>query len=376
MAKALRFGVVACALGLGGCGAPAAVVGPEPKTAATAPAKVDEPLDGRAPTGEGKQRLKAALALVDGGKPGEGARILEELARDYPDNAVVVHELGLAYRMGKKPDKAVALWLPLRAKLPVQTLAGLASALDEAGRSDEAIALLREELDRHPKEGILHSELATTLARGGHLDEAVKLYQRGTEVEPGFPANYVHLADIFATTRSRGLGLLYGETFRVLEPSSARSEHIAKLLVQICGEAVTIDRSGGKTNAKVSLAPDYVLHGPDDKFPLVNVFELAYGPGLVLAHLDKASLAALHQAKRSFLDFVKANPGPTADLAKMPIVLWLADLDAAGHLEAYDHWLYGPAFPDELAAYAHAHENEITAFSHYFDEHPLVATGQ
>ena len=39
----------------------------------------------------------------------------------------------------------------------------------------------------------------------------------------------------------------------------------------------------------------------------------------------------------------------------MPLLPWLVALDAAGHLDAYDHWLYGPAFPDEMKRWGDAH---------------------
>src|SRR5262249_30867447 len=163
------------------------------------------------------ERLRSAIQEMDEGHLEEASVVLEDLLRAHPNNGIVLHELGLSYRLMRRPEKAITLWMPFRSRLTVLTLAGLASALDEAGKPEEAIAFLREEIQRHPNAGILYSELATTLRQAGKDEEARKLYERAIDVDPAFPAAWLHLTNAYATTRSRGLSLLYGETFRILE---------------------------------------------------------------------------------------------------------------------------------------------------------------
>ncbi len=344
---------------------------PAPVAAATTPEA--DPLDEDPPTGKDGLLLSVAVAQVDEGDFAPALRTMEALRKRHPNNGVILHELSLAYRLARRPQEAVNVLMPYRNRLPVMTLAGLASALDEAGKPKEAITMLREELLRHPTSGLLHSELATTLVNQGKRDDALALYVKSTEVDPGFAPSHMHLADLYSQTRSRGLTLLHGETFRILEPKTARSERIAKLMVQVCGQAVEVTKSpSGGTSAHVSLAPDLVISKPDDlaNMPLVNAFELTYGPPLTAAHALGLTLATLHGAHRGFLDALKRKNGP-ASLTGLPLIRWLRALDTAGHLEAYDYWLYGPADPDGQGTWFSAHGPQMEGLIKYLVGHPL-----
>ena len=57
----------------------------------------------------------------------------------------------------------------------------------------------------------------------------------------------------------------------------------------------------------------------------------------------------------------------------MPLIPWLMALDMAGHLEAYDYWLYGPAALDDFTAWARGHEEQMGAMARYVAHHPLFA---
>jgi hypothetical protein len=169
-------------------------------------------------------------------------------------------------------------------------------------------------------------------------------------------------------SRYRGLVLVYGEAFRLLEPGSQRSRALAATMVRVCQESVQLEKKGGKASAHVDLAPD--LPAGTGAMPLANAFELAFGPGLVRAHMDGLSLGSLHKARRAFLDALK-KPQQPFDWKTVPLFAWLQALDAAGHLEAYDYWLFGPASPDEAARWRDAHKNATDAMARWVDEHPL-----
>ncbi|MNC97378.1 hypothetical protein D3C83_150220 [compost metagenome] len=55
----------------------------------------------------------------------------------------------------------------------------------------------------------------------------------------------------------------------------------------------------------------------------------------------------------------------------MPLFVWLKKLRGAGHLEAYDYWLLGPAFPDAAESYARSHHRELEEMAKYVAETPL-----
>jgi tetratricopeptide (TPR) repeat protein len=325
------------------------------------------------PDGNDGERLLEAIELMDAGKLDASIGILETLRDRYPDNAIVLHELALAHRRAKRPGKAVELLSPHKQRLPPETLAALGSAFDEMGNKAEAEKVLREALEKFPDAGILYSELATTWANAGKLDEALRLYEHGAEVDPSFPANHLHLAKLLAHSRASGTALVEGEMFRLLEPVSPRSLEIGALLVDVCRKGVTIKKkTGAKFEATVSLAPNIAIDSPEQlaHLPLANMLELAFGPGLVRAHAEGFNLARLHQARVALLAVVN-KPGSPYDWSSVPLFRWLRALDAAGHLEAYDYWLFGPGLVDEFGPWAEAHPGETRAMVAYMVTHPL-----
>ncbi len=79
-------------------------------------------------------RIAEARALIAAGRPAEAIAKLEALRRDFPDNATVLSNLGLAYR--------------------------------QAGRFDESVAALREALTRDDAFFLAHFHLAVAYAQG------------------------------------------------------------------------------------------------------------------------------------------------------------------------------------------------------------------
>ena len=47
----------------------------------------------------------------------------------------------------------------------------------------------------------------------------------------------------------------------------------------------------------------------------------------------------------------------------------VSSLAAAGHLEAYDYWLFAPGWPEEFEAWVATHEQEFDAMVAYVDAH-------
>jgi tetratricopeptide (TPR) repeat protein len=328
------------------------------------------PLDGA--DGEA---LASAVKQIDAGQLDKAIAGLEALRRKHPRNSTLLHELTLAYRLARQPRRAVELLLPYRTQLPPAMLSGLGSALDEAGDNAEAEAVLREGLKRHPKSGVLYSDLGTTLRTAGKKQEALGVYLEGMSVEPTFPGNYRRAAELYALSDHRALALVYGEMFRLLDPE--RSGRTAELMVAVCREAVTTEGSGKAAAATVSLAPrvSSVAVGPDGKpaTPLIELplaIQLSLGPALIEAHKQGLSLASLHQARRTLVAAMAKPGGPFKD-HKLPLLAWLVALDAAGHLEAYDHWLYGPGFPDEMKRWGESHRKEVQAMTAWAEDHPL-----
>jgi tetratricopeptide (TPR) repeat protein len=337
------------------------------------------------PEGSDGDDLRKAVGEIDAGHLDTAIPALYVLHRKHPRNGTILHELALAHRLARQPRRAVELLLPYRADLPPQMLSALGSALDEAGDSPQAEAVLREGLKRNPKSGVLYSDLGTTVRAAGRLNEALDLHIQGTTAEPAFPGNYRRAAELYAQSDRRALALVYGEMFRLLDPE--QSAKTAELMVAVyraavkpkAGAAKAGDPKAAGTNSAwtVALSPreTTVEVGPGGKlksplFALPLAIELSIGPGLIEAHKKGISLATLHAARKGLVAAMAKPDGPFKDHT-MPLLAWLVALDAAGHLEAYDYWLYGPAFPDEMRTWGKAHHLQVQAMTTWTQEHPL-----
>jgi len=327
------------------------------------------------PEGSDGEQLEQAVKLMDAGKLEPSIAALESLHQKYPRNGTVMHELALAHRLARQPRRAVDLLMPYRAQLNPSMLSALGSALDEAGDNARAEAVLRDGLKQNPKAGVLYSDLGTTVRAAGRLGEALDLHLQGIAAEPTFPGNYRRAAELYAQSDRRALALVYGEMFRLLEPQ--RSTKIAETMVAVYRAAVTPAGGGKNAGWKLSLAPreTIVEVGPGGKlksplFELPLAIELAIGPALIEAHKKGVSLASLHDARKTLVAAMAKPDGPFKE-HKLPLLAWLVALDAAGHLKAYDYWLYGPAFPEEMQSWGRAHRLEVEAMTTWTQEHPL-----
>ncbi len=373
MSMRLYLGV-AVALGALGCAA-----NPNP-SAKSAEERPGPPLGLEPPPGADATKLENAVAAMDRGDMARSIRTLEDLRSRHPENGLVLHELALAYRLSKKPDEAVKVLMPFRRRLPAAPLSGLGSALDEAGRHADAVSVFREGIERYPRSGLLHADLGTTLFKQGKTKEALEHFQKGIEVDPATAANYIRLSLILSETDHRGLTLVFGETFRLLEPTSERSHDLARVMVDVCRKAVTMKtRDDGALEAHVTLAPELVIERPEQiaNLPLVNVFELAFGPPLVRAHQAGLSLKSLHQARVELVQ-VMNKPESPYDWNAVPIFRFMSEASANDMLEVYDYWLFGPAFPQEFEEWAKLNQSNAERLGRYIGEHPLftVPPGQ
>ncbi len=341
---------------------------PENESAQEAPA-----IDDSALAAGDAEKLEQAALLMDDGKLEQSIALLKELRARHPHHGSILHESALAERFAKRPEKAIGILWPYRQTLSADGLALLGSALDEAGRPEDAFGVLLTGLKRFPKSGMLHSEMGTTLRGLGKNDQAAGFYARGIDVDPGTPSNYMHLAVMFSQSDAPVLSLFFGEAFRLLEPSSPRSFQIGALMTAVCRDSVNVKKKeGDELEASVHLAPPISIDKPEQAkdLPLPNQLELSIGPGLVIAHREGLSLASLHAARKSFLQSIRS---PESPLHELSLYQWLQELDDAGHLEAYNHWLYGPGFPAEYEAWSKTHPESEDAFAQYMGEHPLVA---
>jgi Flp pilus assembly protein TadD len=122
------------------------------------------------------------------------------------DNPVAREGLGDALlHQGRNAEAEVEFRRVLRldSEHYLQTPCELAKALNNQGRSEEAVACLREVVRAHPENARAQNDLAMLLARRGQVAEAVALLREALRLEPDRPEGMRNLAWILATCPDR-----------------------------------------------------------------------------------------------------------------------------------------------------------------------------
>lgn len=361
------------ALALSACAGTTKSAGP------SSPSPTQATLDPRMPTGEAHRQIQRAIRAVDRGQLDRAIDILVQLHQEHPRNSFVLQGLALAYRMDRQPKKAVELLAPLRDQLTPELLATYGSALGEAGDPKSAEAFLRNALKKHPSSGLLRADLGTLLNNRGRFAEAVEQYELGIQNEPQIASNYQHAARLLAGSKRRGMALIYGEVFRLLEPDSQRSREMAKILVDVAESAITIEQQAGEQKTVIAFTPNGVdlTKTRLADVPFENAFELTFGVALAKTRGAGFSLKSLHEARASFVPLLR-DPEVPRSLLGQPLLRWLIALEEAGHLEAYDVWLFGPGRPEQAKAWLSRPEAaaSLSAMAKYVVSHPLFPTAK
>ena len=138
----------------------------------------------------------ASSNLKEQAKEAASRELLEAASRLLPKSALLAFNLGLAWQQSNEPEalaNGIASYqraLRLRPNFP-EGLSNLGVALDDKGRTDEAITAYRKALELKPDDpkilaGILNN-LGTALLEKGRTDDAIEYYQKAIAARPNFP---------------------------------------------------------------------------------------------------------------------------------------------------------------------------------------------
>lgn len=211
-------------------------------------------------------------------------------------------------------------------------------ALEEVKEADK---MYRKALKKYPHSGPLYSEYGELLSAQKN-SAAIKLWERGIEADPAYPANYYNATTYYYATNDKVWALIYGEIFVNMEPMTERSNEIKKVLLVTYKERVF-------SNPK------------DDGFdnsPFAKAVLETYGKesALVSKGLTVETLTMIRT--KFILDWFSTYG------QKFPYKLfdYHQQLIKEGMFEAYNQWLFGaldnlPAFDQWTKTHATAYKN-------------------
>jgi tetratricopeptide (TPR) repeat protein len=138
------------------------------------------------PNGAAERVLRLAQGHLEAGRYGEAIGPLLEASRLVPNNAPVLHQLGIAHLALRRVPEAIAWLRRAIAAKSTDALAhfNLGLALAQAGDDEGALASHRRAVAIDPKLSEAHGRVADLLQRRGKLEEAAAAYDRAYAAAP------------------------------------------------------------------------------------------------------------------------------------------------------------------------------------------------
>lgn len=158
--------------------------------------------------------------------------VLTKALQIEPNDLQTTKDLVFAYYLERDFAKALETGKPLinRADADVQSFQMVGLIYKALAEEDQAENLYKTGLKKFPNEGVLYSEYGDLLTNK-KTDAAIKLWEKGIEVDPNHSSNYFYLAKQYAANGNNIWSMLYAEIFLNMESFTARSTEMKNLLL-------------------------------------------------------------------------------------------------------------------------------------------------
>ncbi len=270
--------------------------------------------------------------------------VLNRAIKLQPNNIEIAKDLGLNYYFAKDFAKAVDIYKPLVEREDAddqcfQIAGDIYLAQDDPKECEK---VYKKGLKKFPASGPLYNELGELLWAQKDYS-AIKQWEKGIEMDPGFSKNYYNACKYYFFTTDKVWSILYGEIFLNIEPSSTTAPEVKNILLESY-KKLFADADLEKANT--------------DKNSFVQAFVQTMNKQSALAAsgINAESLTMIRT--RFILDWFSGFDN------KFPFKLFelQRQLLQEGMFEAYNHWIFTAA--QNLPAY----QNWITVNATEYNE--------
>lgn len=291
--------------------------------------------------------LQNAKAFIRQGDYTNAIVVLNKAQQSDPGNLEIKKDLAFAYYLHRDYVKALEIAKPLGEsdKADVQAYQILGMVYKAIEERKECEKMYKTAVKKFPRSGVLYNEYGEMLWSKKEFSDAVKLWEKGIEVEPNFSGNYYNAAKYYYFSVDKVWGIVYGEIFINLESYSKRTAEIRNLLFD---------------GYKKLFADSDLLKNQNTKNEFVKAFleTMRKHSSVISGGITPESLVALRT--RFILDWTVSNS------TRFPYRLfdYYVQLLKAGMFDAYNQWIFGIA--KDLAAFqvwTTTHTDEYNKFN-------------
>ena len=320
-----------------------------------------------------KDEMQKAISYYDNNKPDIAIEIYNNLLADNPKSYIINYELALAKVAKGEYAEAIKITEKVERNSDVEDklfqLQG--NAYDYMGKRKKAVASYDKGLKKFPKAGCLYMEKGNIMLMENDPNGAVGMYEKAMEVEPTYSSPYYRASALFLGSTEPIWGLIYGETFLLLEKGQ-RNVAIQDAMVKRLGQAIKLEND----TLHVSLTQQHTVNMKG--LNLIIPFEMLYE----LEILKSSAVDKLKSEKRDtitisdFIEIRKVAANAYKDWEnRYPNYLfeYQKKVIDAGYFEAYTMDLFKDVYADEYKAYVANEENQKTldAYKAWMTKNPF-----
>lgn len=193
------------------------------------------PAAGEAQEQTAKLLIETARILVQKGDYDNAVLLLDRAKKQEPDNIELLRDLSFANYLKRDFAKAIEIGKELTEKPNADQ-----QSFQVLGMSYKAIAsykdcgkLYRAALRKFPNSGVIYNDYAELFAIENDLEEAIVLWEKGIELDPGYSSNYYNATMYYVQKNNWLRAAIYGELFVNLESYSTRTDEIKSHLFEV-----------------------------------------------------------------------------------------------------------------------------------------------
>jgi tetratricopeptide (TPR) repeat protein len=275
--------------------------------------------------------------------------VLNRAVQMEPQNLDIIKDLSLSYYFQRDNNKAMEVIKPLLEREDAddqcfQIASNIYKQLQQPKESDK---LYRKGLKKFPDSGPLYNDLGELLWEQNDYS-AIKQWEKGIEVDPGFSRNYYNACRFYFFTTDKIWSIIYGETFINMEPFGSRTPEIKSILLE--------------SYKKLFESTEITLPAVAEKNKFMAAYVKTTGKqnALAAAGINTETLTMIRT--RFILDWYQEYAG------KFPFKLFEfhRQLLQEGMFDAYNQWVFESV--QNLAAYQNwtvLHADEYNAFTRF-----------
>ena len=194
------------ALSLGACAGASSAAPPSSGASASGPSGAPAETAAGASDAPASPELSAGIKAFDAGNYPDARKAFEAATKKNPNDYEAFHNLGLACeKLGDKPAAEAAYKAALALKPDLDGAAvSLSSIYLDTGRVDDALAVGRAALSKHPASAPLHENVGIALASRNDQDTAMHELEEAVKLQPSDPMFQFALAHWLNVWHVRG----------------------------------------------------------------------------------------------------------------------------------------------------------------------------